>query len=299
MMTKLFRLAHSLGAILLFALCLMAGWVPLAMAGPETSAALSLRARYAELSPQLSSSPFGRPLHLISTETASQLKGDVYALVDHPLGVVSAVFTEPVRWCEVLILHLNTKYCQVSTGQTGSVLVVGIGKKVYQSAEDAYRVDFVFRAVATTPEYLDVGLNAQSGPLGTSNYRIQLEAVAVAGRKTFLHLTYSYTYNFAARVAMQGYLATIGRGKVGFTQTGKSGSPPEYIGGVRGVVERNTMRYYLAIDAYLGALSAPPAEQFEKRLQNWFALTERYPLQLHEVEWADYLDMKRREYQRR
>ncbi len=299
MMSKLFRPAHSLGAILLFAFGLMAGQVPLAIAGPDTSAALALRARYAELNPQLSNSPFGRPLHLVSTETASQLKGDIYALVDYPLGGVSEAFTEPAQWCEVLILHLNTKYCQVSTGQAGSVLVVGIGKKVYQSAEDAYRVDFAFRAAATTPEYLDVGLNAKSGPLGTSDYRIQLEAVAVPGRKTFLHLTYSYTYNFAARVAMRGYLATIGRGKVGFTQTEKSDHPPEYIGGVRGVVERNTMRYYLAIDAYLGALSAPPAAQFEKRLQNWFALTERYPLQLHEVEQVDYLDMKRREYLRR
>jgi len=64
------------------------------------------------------------------------------------------------------------------------------------------------------------------------------------------------------------------------------------------VVERNTMRYYLAIDAYLGALSAPPAQQFEQRLESWFASTEQYPRQLHEVDRAAYLDMKRREYLR-
>jgi len=37
---------------------------------------------------------------------------------------------------------------------------------------------------------------------------------------------------------------------------------PDYIGGVWGLVERNTMRYYLAIDAYLSTLPVRP----EKRL---------------------------------
>jgi len=64
------------------------------------------------------------------------------------------------------------------------------------------------------------------------------------------------------------------------------------------VVERNTMRYYLAIESYLGALSAPPQTRLEKRLQDWFAASERYSRQLHEMERGEYLEMKRREYQR-
>ena len=58
------------------------------------------------------------------------------------------------------------------------------------------------------------------------------------------------------------------------------------------------MRYYLAIEAYLGALSAPTADQTEKRLRDWFDAVERYPKQLHELERNEYLDMKRREVQR-
>ena len=65
-------------------------------------------------------------------------------------------------------------------------------------------------------------LNAKDGPLGTSDYRIQLEAIALPNAKTFLHLTYSYGFNFAGRLAMQTYLATLGRDKVGFTPTGKA-----------------------------------------------------------------------------
>ena len=70
------------------------------------------------------------------------------------------------------------------------------------------------------------------------------------------------------------------------------------MGGLRGVAERNTMRYYLAVEAYLGALATAPALQLEKRLRDWFASTEQHPLQLHEMEREDYLTMKRREVQR-
>lgn len=299
-MNTLFQMNPLRRLALLLAICLMCmGTGPVVAAGSDPNPAVALHAKYAELGPQLSNNPFKRPLHLVSTESSSQLKGDIYALVDYPFAAVSEALTDPAHWCDVLILHLNTKYCRASISKTGSMLAVSIGKKNFQQLEDAHRVDFSYGVATNTAEYFDVGLYATKGPLGTSDYRIQLEAVSTQAGKTFLHLTYSYTHNLVARVAMRGYLATIGSGKVGFTEMGRqSNGQPDYIGGVRGVVERNTMRYYLAIDAYLGELSTPPAEQLEKRLQNWFAATERYPRQLHEVDRADYLDMKRREYQR-
>jgi hypothetical protein len=58
------------------------------------------------------------------------------------------------------------------------------------------------------------------------------------------------------------------------------------------------MRYYLAIDAHLNSLSAPPREQLDTRLRDWFVSTERYPRQLHEMDELEYLSMKRREYER-
>jgi hypothetical protein len=102
-----------------------------------------------------------------------------------------------------------------------------------------------------------------------------------------------------AKAALQIYLSTFGSDKVGFTVIGRTpDGQPIHVDDVRGAVERNTMRYYLAVEAYLGALSAPPAQQIEKRLANWFAATERYPLQLHELEQGEYFDMKRKEYRR-
>jgi len=74
---------------------------------------------------------------------------------------------------------------------------------------------------------------------------------------------------------MRAYLATLGSDKVGFTIMGKlPDGQPKYVGGMRGVVERNTMRYYLAIEAHLGALATPLPLQRQKRLHNWFIATE-------------------------
>jgi hypothetical protein len=58
------------------------------------------------------------------------------------------------------------------------------------------------------------------------------------------------------------------------------------------------MRYYLAIDAHLGAFATAPPLQLQKRLQSWFTATEQYPRQLHEVDRTAYFDMKRGEYRR-
>jgi hypothetical protein len=201
----------------------------------------------------------------------------------------------------MLILHLNTKFCRNrgGGGQGPEQLELRIGKKYDQPVADAPRVLFSWRAVATAADYLNVQLDAPDGPFDTRDYRIVLEAVPLDAEHSFIHLAYSFEFGTASQLALRLYLATVARSKVGFTTLpGRPGAEPEYVGGVRGMVERNTMRYYLAIEAYLGGLSAPPAQQLDKRLQAWFDATEKYPRQLHELDRSDYLDMKRREYRR-
>jgi hypothetical protein len=251
------------------------------------------------LQDQLSHNQFQRPLYMDSSETSGGVTGDIYALIKYPFATARAALNGPARWCDILILHLNTKYCRASTDSHGSVLQVNIGRKQEQPVNEAYRVDFAYRVAAETPGYLKVMLTADEGPLSTRDYRIILEAVPVDEGGTFIHFTYSYAYGIAGRLAMQAYLGSIGSGKVGFTVVGKeSDGRPLHIGGMRGLVERNTMRYYLAIEVFLGALSAPPQARPEKRLRDWFAAVERYPRQLHELEQGEYLDMKRKEYLR-
>ncbi len=267
--------------------------------GPHAQDAATLRARQTALRDQLANNQFHRPLVLESTETDGTLKGDVYAVLAQPYSIVGQALQRMDHWCDILILHLNVKHCLARGSGTGSVLSVAVGRKFDQPLADAYRVDFAFRVAASNPDYLAVLLNAVVGPLGTKNYRIVLEAVPLDATSSFVHMSYSYAYGTAARVAMEGYLLTIGRDKVGFSIIErKPDGTPVYVGSVRGVVERNTMRYYLAIDAYLGAYTLPAAEQPEKRLRDWFTAIERYPRQLHELERDEYLSMKRRELAR-
>lgn len=271
-----------------------AGW-----ADPGPPAAAALLAKYQALAGQLRNNPFQRPIHLDSSENAGELTGDIYALVDAPYAQARAVLDEPAEWCEVLMLHLNTKHCRATDGDGDGALTVRVGKKHQQPVDEAYRLEFSYHVEAAAPDYLSILLKAAEGPLNTRDYRIRLQAIPLADGRTFLRLTYSCTYGLISRMAMKTYLATLARDKVGFTVIGRdSDGGPDYIGGMRGVVERNTMRYYLAIDAYLDSLSVPPAQRTEKRLQAWFTATEQYARQLHELDRGDYLQMKRAEYLR-
>lgn len=262
------------------------------------SSAGRLRAQHGTLQDQLQHNQFQRPLHLDSRETPDGVNGDIHAIVTYPFAVTAAALSRTGNWCDILILHINTKYCRASTTAKENVLNVSIGKKFEQPLDEAHRVVFSWRIASQSPEYLKITMNADEGPLSTRDYRIAIEAIPLGNDQTFIHLSYSYGYGLAGRLAMQAYLGTIGRNKVGFTATGNRDGQSGYVGGMRGVVERNTMRYYLAIESYLGALSAPPPTRLEKRIQDWFAAIERYPRQLHEMERDAYLDMKRREHQR-
>ncbi len=260
--------------------------------------AATLKARYAALQDKFANNQFGRPLVLESTQTSGDLKGDVYAIVEHPFATVQQALVSAEHWCDILILHLNVKRCKASTG-TPKKVALAVGRKFDQPVEDAYELDFGYRVAASTADYLQVLLSADEGPLSTKNYRIQVEAVPIDANRTVIHMSYAYGYGFAAKMAMQTYLSTIGSQKVGFTIVDrKPDGKPVYQGGVLGLLERNTMRYYLAIDAYLSAYGLPAAEQPEKRIREWYASTERYAQQLHEMEQSEYLEMKRKEIRR-
>ncbi len=80
------------------------------------------------------------------------------------------------------------------------------------------------------------------------------------GGRSFLHFSYAYDEGFLTRNALKAYLATFGRGKVGFTVLGtQPDGAPYFIGGTRGLMERNAMRYFLAVEACLGAAGLDPA----------------------------------------
>jgi hypothetical protein len=259
--------------------------------------AAALLQKNVELKSQLAGSPFHRPLILESSEGSNTVEGSVYAVLDSPFAEVSRTFKSPEQWCEVLILHINTKYCRPDGNMAPTRFKVSIGKKTPQQLADAFGLDFGYEVASASANYLAVLLSAAKGPLGTSNYKIELQAVPLPENRTFMRLRYAYGYSVTSKVAMQAYLATLGAGKVGFTHVSE-GSKTAYIGGMRGAAERNIMRYYLAIEAYQASLEKPVAERLESRLKHWFDATEEYSQQLREVDKASYLAMKKDEHQR-
>ncbi len=296
---NLIEMMNKLFMRLLFAIFTFV-WAVYAHAQVDSkNAAAALRANYQALQEQLKDNQFDRPVYLDSKQTSADVEGDVYSVINYPYKTTRGALSQASNWCEILFLHLNVKYCRAVQTETGNVMTVYAGRKTHQSLETAFRTDYRFSVGAITGDYLQVLMTADSGPFGTSNYRIMLEAIPLGINRSFIHVKYSYHYGLMAKMAMQTYLNTLGSNKVGFTNGGNDANGnPTPISGLRGAMERNTMRYYLAIDAYMKSLNAPKNMRLESRLREWFRSTEKYSLQLHEISQKEYLDMKRKEYER-
>jgi hypothetical protein len=264
---------------------LMAAAVPAYAGNAE-----ALRARYAAMKAELADSNFGRPLHIESREEGGRQTGDIHAAIDMPFATVAAALRDPERWCDILVLPANVKRCTAAD----SSLALYVARKPQDPPEEAVQVDLRYQVVEDSKDYREVILSAPSGPMGTRSFRIRLEAASLDERRSFMHLSYSYALGLAARIAMQGYFATSGRDKVGFSIVDRQpDGRPVYVDGARGLVERNAMRYYLAVEAFLASLSTPAPERLESRLRDWYASIERYPQLKEEVGRDEYLRLKR------
>ena len=152
--------------------------------------------------------------------------------------------------------------------------------------------------MAMNEAFFNATLAAKKGPLGTSDYHISVAAIPLSESSTFFHLGYEYKTGFLTRIAMSTYLSTLARNKVGFTiKEYDENEQPVYIDGIRGVIERNAVRYYFAILSFLNAEAAENSLRFERRISQWFDLTEGYHRQLYEMDKNEYLKYKKMERQ--
>jgi hypothetical protein len=264
---------------------------------PVRSDGMALLAKYPAIKTNLEANQYGIPLYLESKEESSSLHVDLYGILDYPFDNINKALQSPANWCDISPLLSNIK-ASTSRKVSGQwLLTLYSGRKYYQAPKDAYQFDFNFRIASLQQDYLDLELIAENGPMFTKDHRIRFEAATLDKGRTFIHFSYDYTYGIFARAAMKTYYETIGRGKKGFTVAAadKNGDPV-YIGGVRGSEERNAVRYYLAIQTYMDTLNIPEGQKFEKRINHWYDLTERFPLQLYEMDKTEYLANKRREH---
>ena len=265
--------------VALLALLFAAYASPVLIAAQEDAGPAALKAKYEELKAKLEKNAFGRPLNLESGDASGKMTGDVYAVLDHPFKRVSEGLSSAKQWCDVLVLPFNVQKCESG----GKDLKLYVGRKPDSPIDQATKLDFSYNVVAQANDHLQVKLAAPSGPAGTKDYLITFAATPLDDKRTMVHMHYGYSTGAMSQMAMKTYLSTSGADKVGFSsENGK------LVGGTRGIMERNTMRYFLAIDAYLDTLGKPAAA----RLDKWFASTEKYGKQLHEMSREEYLAVK-------
>jgi hypothetical protein len=276
-----------------------------AAAEPGVDAAPADRAAfervYERLAVDLRESPFGEPLLVeASVDDDTVVQGDVFSVIEHPFERVSRVLGTAEAWCDILTLHHNVKSCREAAAGTepaaGVALEIETARKYYVPPQGRTPRTYQLDASGSRPELLRAALRAERGPFGVRDMSLEIFGMAAEPGRSFLHLRYAYSPGFFTRAATRTFLATVGRGKIGFTVTGRDeDGEPIYVGGVQGAVERNAMRYHLAVVAYLDTLAVPEDERFERRIARWFELTERYSEQLFEMSRDDYLQTKRRE----
>jgi hypothetical protein len=287
------------GRFLVFVWAALAVVFPAALAcadDTQSAAGRALLGKYSALGAKLVKNQFAAPIYLESRESQGAQQVDMYGIFPYPFDAVRVALQSPASWCDITTLHINIKGCTAKKAGDHSLLTIYSGRKYYQPPAEAYPLKLSFRIASQQPGYLNVTLAADEGPLRTKDHRIRLEAVPLDPGRTFVHFSYAYSHGALANMAIKTYFATLARDKIGFsTSGGKSGSPV-FIGGVRGAVERNTVRYYLALQTYMDTLKYPEGQRFEQRLSRWYDLTARYPRQLKELEKSEYLASKKREH---
>ena len=231
----------------------------------------------------------GQPLTIRSNTSDKQLRAEIFAVHQYSFSELVNKLSVPKQWCQFITLHLNIKACVYRTLPHQSLSFFA-GRKFYEPAEDAFELEYRFEIKTVTNNYFKLNLSAEEGPFGTQDYLIELELLKVKN-EVLIHMALSYQTSFSSRLGTSVYLKTIGADKIGFSQIKNSDDEFEYIQGIEGIIERNVMRYYLALSTYLRSDSR------QQMTKAWFNATELFAKQLHEVELADYLDAKQLEYQ--
>ncbi len=236
----------------------------------------------------------GTSISLSSSEQDGVLAAEVTSLLPHPFATVAPLLAQVENWCQFMPLHFNIKACTYAVCQGSESLTLYSGRKTYQTPSDSHLLAYRVERRELGEGQLGLVLYAATGPAGTRDYRIELDARQVE-EGTRLHIRSAYRPSTTSVLLTRTYLATLGRDKVGFTLLEQEGELRP-VQGVRGIIERNVMRYYLAIDTFLTTQTLAVPARRAAGLKHWFRQNDRYP-QLHEMPEVEYLAIKAREWQ--
>ena len=82
------------------------------------------------------------------------------AVLNTPLAALRKTLSRPAQWCDLAILHIIIKTCLYGVDQVKFF----VGRKYYQTPDEAYELQYHFTIVANSDNYLNIKLNAPDGP---------------------------------------------------------------------------------------------------------------------------------------
>jgi len=140
---------------------------------------------------------------------------------------------------------------------------------------DAYQIEISNTALRNKLRIFCYFTFCTEGPFSTKDHQIGLEVLPLDEGRTFIHLRYSLRYSPLGYFLMKSYFFNIWWRQDRFSVIGtdRDGNPC-LCGWPKG---RNRkwclLRYYLAILAYMDTLKIPIEQRFEKRISQWYDLT--------------------------
>jgi hypothetical protein len=262
---------------------------PVVASGPQ-----SLIDKYQEIEKEPHGHSFG--FYLESSVSKHLSRVDLYGTTKSPFNIVSHELRSPDNLCKIVLLDVNVRACTDQKVDQKWALTLYHVNRSDKPLKDAYPMKFGYDINAQDPGFISLLLSADRGPFSTQDHRFGFEAVSLDEGTTLIHLRYSFRYSSWAYFLMKSYFSIFGRGMIGFSTVGtNSEGNAVYVRGLRGAVERNVVRYYLAILAYIDTIKIRPEQRFERRVSEWYDLTTRYPRQLFVMEKEEYLIYKRRD----
>jgi len=256
----------------------------------------SLIDKYHKIEKELEKSSLTIPFYVESSVSKNASHVDIYGTIKYPFDIVENELQLPTNWRDIVLLHSTVRPCTYKKGNDTWLLTLYNVKKFQDPLKDAYQMNFEYRVIAQQPGFFAISLAAREGPFRTKDHQFGLEAISLDQARTFIHLRYSYSYSRLGYFLMKSYFSIFGGGRIGFSVIGTdSDGNPVYVGGLRGAIEGNVLRYYLTILAYMDTLKIPVEQRLEKRMSQWYDLTARYKRQLFEMGREEYLTYKRQD----
>lgn len=195
-------------------------------------------------------------------------------LPDTGLDRVDELVGTAQGWCIVARLVPDVRECRPWTDGMGLELTLQSGDGTQRTQPHTIRHTRLDDEIRST-------LIAKQAPLGVTDAGLRLTASGNASAVT-LTVEYGYQSSLRSRLATRAYLSGSAGARPGISEEPGPEGDPVLVSGLRGLVERNAMRYFLAL---VSALEHTGPEQ---AVSAWLRAASRFEADLVEQDETAY-----------